>query len=52
MCGAIDDYCSLRGAQGVEIDCRSLSDLLTDEQAASVLELMAPEWWLEAQRDL
>ncbi len=47
LCGAHTDYCSFQGATGVEVDCRNIADLLTDEQAAMVKELMCPDWWLE-----
>lgn len=50
LCGARDDYCTIQGAQGVDMDCRHLSDLLTDEQAAKVRAELTPEWWIEEQK--
>ena len=51
LCGAVDDYCTVRGAQGCDIDCRILADMLTQEQQTAIREQMTPDWWLEEQQE-
>lgn len=51
LCGAVDDYCTLQPARGLEFDCRNLTDLLTDEQAARLREHVTPEWWIGERKN-
>jgi len=49
LCDARGDYCAVQFLRGLDVDCRILIDMLTDEQIAELKECIVPEWWEKLQ---